>query len=174
MRSIVNEVFNSERKQKMKLAIGSDKSGFTVKEALKAYLLSAGIEFDDLGTTDLEHVVPYYAVASKVAPLVQDGTYEKAVLICGTGAGMSVVSTKFKGVYAVACEGIYSAKMARAINNANILCMGGWIVGPEIAVEMVKTFLNTEWCQDLEDWRKENMKKFAVQVKAIEEKTCKD
>lgn len=174
MRSIVNEVFYSERKQKMKLAIGSDKSGFTVKEALKAYLLSAGIEFDDLGTTDLEHVVPYYAVASKVAPLVQDGTYEKAVLICGTGAGMSVVSNKFKGVYAVACEGIYSAKMARAINNANILCMGGWIVGPEIAVEMVKTFLNTEWCQDLEDWRKENMKKFAVQVKAIEEKTCKD
>lgn len=75
-----------------------------------------------------------------------------------------------QGVYAVACEGVYSAKMARAINNANILCMGGWIVGPEMAVEMVKTFLATEWCQDLEDWRKENMKKFAVQVAAIEDK----
>ena len=144
-----------------------------IKSVIKRYI-GKGIEFDDLGTTDLEHVIPYYAVASKVAPLVQDGTYEKAVLICGTGAGMSVVSNKFKGVYAVACEGIYSAKMARAINNANILCMGGWIVGPEIAVEMVKTFLNTEWCQDLEDWRKENMKKFAVQVKAIEDKACKD
>ena len=52
----------------------------------------------------------------------------------------------------------------------NILCIGGWIVGPEMAIEMVKAFLETEWCQDLEDWRKENMKKFAVQVSAIEDK----
>lgn len=153
----------------MKIAIGSDKSGFTVKEALKAYLAESGVEFDDLGTQDLDHVMPYYAVANKVAPLVQQGEYDKAVLICGTGAGMSVVSNKFKGVYAVACEGVYSAKMARAINNAKILCMGGWIVGPEMAVEMVKTFLSTEWCQDLEDWRKENMKKFSARVAAIED-----
>ncbi len=154
----------------MKIAIGSDKSGFAVKEAVKAYLTEAGISFDDLGTTDLNDVHPYYRVASDVAPKVQDGTYEKAVLICGTGAGMSVVANKFKGVHAVACEGIYSAKMARAINNANVLCMGGWIVGPEMGIEMVKTFLNTVWCQDLEDWRAENMHKFAAQVAAIEDK----
>lgn len=154
----------------MKIAIGSDKSGFSAKEAVKAWLTEAGIEFDDLGTQDLEHVVPYYAVADRVAPLVQSGEYDRAVLICGTGAGMSVVANKYKGVYAVACEGVYSAKMARAINNASILCMGGWIVGPEMAVEMVKTFLATEWCQDLEDWRKENMKKFSAQVAAIEDR----
>jgi ribose 5-phosphate isomerase B len=154
----------------MKIAIGSDKSGFSVKEALKAWLTEAGIEFEDLGTTDLNDVHPYYRVASEVAPLVADGTYDKAVLICGTGAGMAVVSNKFKGVYAVASEGVYSAKMARAINNANILCMGGWIVGPEMAVEMTKTFLNTEWCQDLEDWRKENMKKFAKEIDRIEDR----
>ena len=81
----------------MKIAIGSDKSGFSAKEAIKAYLTEAGIEFDDLGTQDLDHVVPYYAVADKVAPLVQQGEYDKAVLICGTGAGMCVVSNKFKG-----------------------------------------------------------------------------
>ena len=153
----------------MKIAIGSDKSGFSVKEAIKGYLNEAGIEFEDLGTTDLEDVHPYYRVASDVAPKVQDGTFNKAVLICGTGAGMSVVSNKYKGVYAVACEGTYSAKMARAINNANILCLGGWIVGPELAIEMVKTFLSTEWCQDLEDWRAENMHKFAKQVSDIED-----
>ena len=153
----------------MKIAIGSDKSGFAAKEAVKAYLVEAGVEFDDLGTTDLGDVHPYYQVASEVAPLVQNGTYEKAVLICGTGAGMSVVSNKYKGVYAVACEGVYSAKMARAINNANVLCMGGWIVGPEMAVEMVKTFLTTAWCQDLEDWRAVNMHKFAAKVSAIED-----
>ncbi len=153
----------------MKIAIGSDKSGFAAKEAVKAYLAEAGVAFDDLGTTDLADVHPYYQVADEVAPKVQSGDYDKAVLICGTGAGMSVVANKFKGVYAVACESVYSAKMARAINNANVLCMGGWIVGPEMAVEMVKTFLATEWCQDLEDWRKENMKKFAVRVAAIED-----
>ena len=117
----------------MKIAIGSDKSGFSAKEAIN-----------------------------------QNGTYDKAVLICGTGAGMSVVANKYKGVYAVACEGVYSAKMARAINNANVLCMGGWIVGPEMAVEMVKTFLATDWCQDLEDWRAANMHKFAAKVNEIE------
>ena len=154
----------------MKIAIGSDKSGFSAKEAVKAYLTGIGADFDDLGTLDLDHVHPYYEVAGAVAPLVQDGTYDRAVLICGTGAGMCVVSNKFKGVYAVACEGVYSAKMARAINNARILCMGGWIVGPELAVEMTKTFLSTEWCQDLEDWRAANMHKFAGQLAAIEDK----
>ena len=153
----------------MKLAIGSDKSGFAVKEAIKAYLTEAGVAFDDLGTVDLNEVHPYYRVASDIAPLVQNGTYEKAILICGTGAGMCVVSNKFKGVHAVACEGVYSAKMARAINNANVLCMGGWIVGPEMAIEMVKTFLATEWCQDLEDWRAVNMHKFSAEVNKIED-----
>ena len=76
----------------MKIAIGSDKSGFSAKEAIKAYLTEAGVEFDDLGTTDLEQVHPYYQVASEVAPLVQNGTYDKAVLICGTGAGISVTA----------------------------------------------------------------------------------
>ena len=86
----------------MKIVIGSDKSGFSAKEAIAAWLKEAGIEFDDLGTTDLSQVHPYYQVASEVAPLVQNGTYDKAILICGTGAGMSVVANKFKGVYAVA------------------------------------------------------------------------
>ena len=153
----------------MKIAIGSDKSGYPVKEAVKAYLTEAGVEFDDLGTVDLEQVHPYYQVASEVAPLVQNGTYERAVLICGTGAGMCVVSNKYKGVYAVACEGVYSAKMARAINKANVLCRGGRIVGPETGGEMTRTFLAPDWCQDREEWRAANMHKFARQVSAIED-----
>ncbi len=152
----------------MRIAIGSDKSGFSVKEAVKAYLRETGADFEDLGTTDLNAVHPYYQVASEVAPLVQAGKFDRAVLICGTGAGMCVVSNKYRGISAVACEGVYSARMARAINNANILCMGGWIVGPEMAVEMTKTFLATDWCQDLEDWRAANMHKFAAKVDEIE------
>ena len=152
----------------MKIAIGSDKSGFSAKEAVKAWLTETGADFDDLGTVDLEHVHPYYQVAGDVAPRVQSGEYDCAVLICGTGAGMSVVSNKYRGVYAVACESVYSAKMARAINTANILCMGGWIVGPEMAIEMTRAFLNTQWLQDLEDWRQVNLRKFDAQVRAIE------
>lgn len=153
----------------MKLAIGSDKSGFRAKEAIKNYLKECGADFEDLGTLDEEHVQPYYAVANKIAPLVQNGTFDRAILICGTGAGMSVVANKYKGVYAVACEGVYSARMARAINGANVLCMGGWIVGPEMAVDMTKAFLNTEWLEGLEDWRQVNLRKFNAQVQAIED-----
>ena len=153
----------------MKIAIGSDKSGFSAKEAIRAWLEEEGMSFDDLGTLDPENPQPYYQVAKTVAPRVQNGDYDYAILICGTGAGMNIVANKYKGVHAVACEGVYSAKMARAINNAKIMCMGGWIVGPEMAVEMTKTFLHTDWCQDLEDWRAKNMHKFAGEVAAIEE-----
>ena len=127
----------------MKLAIGSDKSGFNLKESIKAYLAENNIEVDDLGTTDLDHVKPYYVVASTVAPLVQNGTYDKAILICGTGAGVSVVANKYKGVYAVACESLYAAKMCRAINDANIMCMGGRVIDETKAVKLVSIFLST-------------------------------
>lgn len=153
----------------MKVVIGSDKSGFHVKEAIKAYLQTDGVAFDDLGTVQEDQAMPYYAAASKIAPLVQAGVYDRAILICGTGAGMSIVANKYKGVHAVACEGVYSARMARAINGANVLCMGGWIVGPEMAIEMTKVFLATEWLENLEDWRQENLRKFNAQVCAIED-----
>ncbi len=157
----------------MKLAIGSDKSGYNAKEAIKAWLMeegeALGIEFDDLGTTDPDKAMPYVDVANLVAPLVQNGTYDRAVLICGTGAGMNIVANKYKGVHAVACEGLYSARMARAINGANVLCMGGWIVGPEMAVAMVRAFLTTEWLEGLEDWRQANLRRFNAKVESIED-----
>ena len=153
----------------MKIALGSDKSGYNAKEAVKAWLEQEGYEFDDLGTVDPENALPYYQVAQTVAPRVADGSYDRAILLCGTGAGMCIVSNMFKGVHAVVCESPYTAKMARAINNAKVLCMGGWVVGPELAVDMAKTFLNTEWCQDLEDWRAANMHIFAAKLEEIEE-----
>lgn len=155
----------------MKIAIGSDKSGYNLKEAIKAYLTSENYEFEDLGTLDPEQPKPFFVVADCVAEKVQNGTYDRAILICGTGAGVSIVSNKYKGVHAVACESVYSAKMCRAINNAQILCMGGWIVAPEMGIEMTKAFLTTDFLQDLEDWRQVNLKKAALEVEAIENKT---
>jgi len=138
----------------MKIAIGSDKSGFPLKESVKKFLVDTGIDFDDLGTVDLENGIPYYKVAARVAPLVQRGEYTRAVLFCGTGAGMAVIANKHKGVIAVCAESVYGAKMARAINNASVLSLGGWVLGAEMAVEIVKTFLNTEFLEGLEDFRK--------------------
>ncbi len=153
----------------MKIAIGSDKSGFSLKEAIKAFLKEHHYDFADLGTTNLNEIKPYYQVASAIASLVQNGTYDRAILICGTGAGMSIVANKYKGIQAVACESIYAAKMARAVNGAQILCLGGWIVAPELALEMVRAFLDTGWLQDLEEWRKTWLSNAARKVAEIED-----
>ncbi|NCA66854.1 MAG: RpiB/LacA/LacB family sugar-phosphate isomerase [Clostridia bacterium] len=154
----------------MKIAIGSDKSGYVLKEFLLASFMNTEIEFVDLGTTDISAPSPYFEVASRIAPLVKNGTYEKAILICGTGMGMSIVANKHKGIYAAAVESVYGAKMCRAINNANILCMGGWVIGPEMGLAMAKAFLNTEFLQDLEDWRKSFLTNAERRVKEIEDK----
>lgn len=138
----------------MKIAIGSDKSGFTLKEAVKAYLLEAGYEVSDLGTTDLEKVKPFTETAPLIAQAIQKGEAEKGILCCGTGMGMSILANKHEGVFAAVCETVYSAKMSRAINDANVLCMGGWLIADWLGVEMAKAFLNTEFTQDLEEWRK--------------------
>lgn len=153
----------------MKIALGSDKSGFILKEAVKQYLLENGYEFDDLGTTDPGQAKGYFIVAPLVAKKVQAGEYDRAILICGTGAGMSILANKYKGVHAVACEGVYSARMARVINGAKVLCMGGWIVAPEMGVKMAEAFLTTQWLEGAEDWRQEWLKKASVQVEALEE-----
>ena len=81
---------------------------------------------------------------------------------------MSIVANKHEGVYASACESVYAAEKARAINNANVLCMGGWVIAPIMGVEMTKTFLNTGFTQNLEDWRARNIEKFFVAVREIE------
>jgi ribose 5-phosphate isomerase B len=151
-----------------KIIIGSDKSGFSLKEAVKAYLLEAGYDVTDGGTLSEENGKPYYEVASAVAQRISDGEFEKGILICGTGMGMAIVANKYKGVYAAVCENTFAAEKARAINDANVLTMGGWITGEFVGIEIVKTFLKTEFTQNLEDWRAKNLTKAREQVKIIE------
>lgn len=152
----------------MKLAIGSDKSGFSLKEAIKAYLAERGIQADDLGTLDPERAKPYFEVASTIAPMVQNGTYDRAILICGTGMGMAVVANKYQGVYAAVCESTYAAEKCRAINDANILTMGGWIIGEQLGCSMAERFLDTQFTQGLEEWRCEFLTSAREKVKQLE------
>ncbi len=151
-----------------KIFIGSDKSGFALKEAVKAYLFENDYTVEDIGTTDENKPFAFYEVAEKGAKKIQNKEYKQGILICGTGMGMSIVANKHEGVYGAACESVYAAEKARAINDANILCMGGWLIAPIMGVEMAKAFLNTNFTQNLEDWRAKNLEKARIVVKEIE------
>lgn len=151
----------------MKVLMGSDKSGFGLKESIKEYLLQKGYEVEDLGTQDIEAPKPFFEVAPVVAERVAREPGQKAILICGTGMGMSQVANMFEGVYAACCESVYAAKMCRAINDSNILCMGGWIIAREMGIEMAEAFLSTEFTQGLEEWRQGFLRNAAEKVHAL-------
>lgn len=152
----------------MKIIIGSDKSGFTLKEFLKPALTELGYTVEDMGTLNVEEPKPFFVVAPVVAKAIQEKVAEKAILICGTGMGMSQVANKYHGIFAACCESVYSARMCRAINNSNVLCMGGWVTANEMGLEMAKAFLTTDHTQGLEEWRQEFLKKALVEVHQID------
>ena len=153
----------------MKIIIGSDKSGFTLKEAIKSHLLEKGLEVEDGGTLSLDDVKPYFVVAPAVASRIASGEFDRGILICGTGAGMEILANKYKGVYAVLCNDPYDARMGRAINDANVMTMGGWKIAPELGVEMVDVFLAAEFTQGLEPWRQEFLQGARVKVREFED-----
>jgi len=154
----------------MKVVIGSDKSGFPLKEAIKKHLEEKNIPFEDLGTLDIDHPSPFFEVAPKIADAIAEGKADKGILCCGTGMGMAVVANKNKGITAAVCESVYTAKMCRAVNDANVLCMGGWLTADWLGLQMTDAFLNTEFTQDLEDWRQEWLRNAKLKVQEFEDK----
>ncbi len=128
----------------MKIALGSDHAGYDLKQMLKSVLDELKIEYDDLGTHDTISC-DYSDYAIMVSEKVASGEYDRGILICGTGIGMCIASNKVKGVRAALVENIYSARLTREHNNTNVLCIGGRVVGPEIAKEIVKIWLGTEF-----------------------------
>ncbi len=124
------------------IAIGCDHGGFELKNAVKEYLDQNHIEYKDFGTFNGESV-DYAPIAAKVCKAVVAGTYEKGLLFCGTGVGISIAANKVKGIRAACCSDAYSAEYTRRHNDANVLCLGGRVVTPEKAVELVRLFLNT-------------------------------
>ncbi|ATW25987.1 ribose 5-phosphate isomerase B [Candidatus Formimonas warabiya] len=128
----------------MKLALGSDHGGFRMKEMIKAYLRTENIEFEDFGTAD-ENAVDYPDFAEKVAEAVAGGLYDRGILICGTGIGIGIAANKVPGIRAALCHDVFSARASREHNNANILTMGERVIGPGLALEIVKTWLAAEF-----------------------------
>lgn len=126
------------------IAIGCDHGGFALKQEIIKYLTENNIEFKDFGT-DSEASVNYAPIAAALGRSVASGECEKGILICGTGIGMSMAVNKVKGIRAACCSDHFSAKYTRLHNDANVICMGGRVIGPGVAVELVDLFLNTEF-----------------------------
>jgi len=126
----------------MKVAIGCDHAGFELKEKVKDLLVSLGHEVLDLGCHSKDSV-DYPVYGAKVAQTVAKGEAERGVLICGTGLGMSMVANRVPGIRAALCHELFTARMARLHNDANILVLGGRVIGDILALEMVKVFLET-------------------------------
>ena len=124
------------------LAIASDHGGFAMKQQLIDHLRECSVEFEDLGCYS-EDSVDYPAYAEKAARGVADGVYERAILICGTGIGMSIAANKIPGVRAALCSDCYSAEMTRLHNDSNVLCLGGRTLGIELAKRIVDIWLET-------------------------------
>lgn len=128
----------------MKIAIGSDHAGFRLKEIVKNFLKTKNIEVEDF-STHTEESVDYPDYAFKVGEAVARKDFDFGILICGSGIGMSIAANKVKGIRAALCNDLYSAHVSREHNNANILCMGGRVIGEEVAKEIVSVWLNAKF-----------------------------
>ena len=126
----------------MKIIIGSDHAGYQMKEKVKAHLQKRGIEAEDVGTYS-EESVDYTDPGKKVAQKVSDGVFDRGILICGTGLGMSMVANRFRGVRAGLANDLFSAIMSRRHNDSNILVIGGRLIGDTLALQLVDTWLKT-------------------------------
>ncbi len=128
------------------IALGSDHGGYDLKVQVMKHLEERGIEYKDFGCFD-KSSCDYPEFGQAAARAVAEGTCEKGIVICTTGIGISIAANKIKGVRCALCTDTYLAKMTRLHNDANILAMGGGFTGPNLAVEIVDTFLDTEFSQ---------------------------
>lgn len=150
----------------MKVAIGCDHGGYNLKPVLKEFLEKQGIEYKDFGTNTAQSV-DYNEFGQQVAQAVADGEFDRGIIICGTGIGMSIVANKIKGVRCAHCHDVFSAKMTRLHNDANVLAMGERVIGPGLMLEIVQAFLFTEFSFDERHARR------VQKIKDLEQKNFK-
>lgn len=128
----------------VKVAIGCDHGGIELKKTVVSVLQDLGHEIDDQGCNSSESV-DYPNFAKSVSNQVKEGTCDCGILICGTGIGMSMVANRITGIRAALCNEMFSAKMSREHNDANILCLGARVIGPGLAAEIVRTWMTSDF-----------------------------
>ena len=154
----------------MKIVLGADKGGFSLKEAIAKHLEERGLDVVDVGTVSLDACKPFTAVAEAAAGMVSRAEADYGILVCGTGMGMAITANKFKGVRAAVVESQYAAAYARKINDANVLCLGGFLIGPTMGCEIADTFLDTAFVEDFPQWRIDFLHEQKQCLEALEEK----
>ena len=155
---------------KEKILMGSDKGGFYLKETIKEHLLAQGYEIEDVGTQDVENPKLYYEVGEAAGKKISSGEIKKGILVCGTGMGMAITANKFQGVYAAVCESTYAAERCREINDANVLTMGAWMIGPVLGCAMADVFLNKGFTEGVDADRAAYLKKAKANFVEVEKK----
>ena len=152
----------------MKVVIASDFSGFRLKEKVKEHLISLGYDIQDVGAQKEEDTTLYYEASGKAAKMIQDHEADRGIVICGTGAGVSMIANKYRGVYAVACESIYTAEKTSLINTANVLAMGEKVVSYAMGAEMAEKWLEGKWCEGFETQRRLNNERGFAKLQELE------
>ena len=140
----------------MKVSIGCDHGGYDLKQVIIKYLEEKGIPYEDKGCYD-KSSCDYPVYGKAVAQAVADGACEKGIVICTTGIGISITANKIKGIRAALCSDPLSARLTRQHNDANVLALGAGIVGPNLALEIVDTFLHTDFSKEERHQRRVNM-----------------
>ena len=140
----------------MKIALGSDHGGFDLKQAVIEHLKERGTEYKDFGCYDKSSCdYPVYGRAA--AKAVASGEFDRGIVICTTGIGISITAYKVKGIRCALCTSEELAKMTRLHNDANVLALGGRVIGPGLAVKITETFLTTEFSNEERHIRRINM-----------------
>lgn len=152
----------------MKIALGSDHAGYHLKRHIIDYLRKKGINCEDYGAENGVDAASYVPYGSAVAGSVLEGSCDFGIVICGTGLGISMTANKHKGIRAALCLNEYMARMAREHNDANVLALGGRVVGTSLALSIVDAFLTTEFERDGRHQVRVN------EIKAVEERFYND
>ena len=138
------------------IALACDQGGFELMKSVKNYLDSAGYKYKDFGTFTPESC-DYPAMAITASEAIVSGVCSKGIVICGTGIGVSIAANKIPGIRAAVCTSCFMAEMARCHNDANVLALGGRVIDTDLAIEMVKTFLDTEFSTEERHRRRVDM-----------------
>lgn len=157
----------------MKVAISNDRFGFALKEAVVKKLREDGHEVIDYGTKTPDEPKAHSQAGSEVARAIQNKEAQRGILFCGTGMGVSLTANKFKGVYAAPCESVFTAQHCRLINDCNVLCLGIYVLGEYMALQMVEAFMNTEFAENFEETRKNNLSTQIGKIAEIEAENFK-
>ncbi len=157
----------------MNLIMASDYSGFGLKEAVRKYLEAAGHKITDVGQTAADQKIPYVDAACALAKQLQSGKFDRGFLFCGTGAGVSIVANKFKGVYCIPVESMYTARQTAIINHSNVISMGANVLGPDNACKIADAYLEQSFVKGMPKDRADWLTTLLGKVKDVEAETLK-